>query len=103
MNAIIDSKLELNQQTFFKLFKKSKLITTVYCFYMAHFAFFLISDIQIRPTLQPIMGLTEYMNGKLKYKKHSGLFDSLITSGQKLNILTENILDVSSVKDHFLT
>jgi hypothetical protein len=49
------------------------------------------------------MGLTEYINGKLKDKKHLELFDSLITSGQKLNILTENILDVSSIKDHLLT
>lgn len=49
------------------------------------------------------MGLTEYMNGKLKDKKLSELFDSLITSGQKLNVLTKNILDVSSIKDHLLT
>ena len=46
------------------------------------------------------MGLTEYVKGKLKDKKQIELLDSVITSGQKLNTLNENILDVSCIKDH---
>ena len=40
------------------------------------------------------------MKGKLKDKNHIELLDSVITSGQKLNTLTENILDVSRIEDH---
>ncbi len=55
---------------------------------------------ELRSPIQPIIGLTEYVKGKLKDKKQIELLDSVITSGQKLNTLTENILDVSCIEDH---
>ncbi|TVP39998.1 sensor histidine kinase [Candidatus Nitrosocosmicus arcticus] len=55
---------------------------------------------ELRSPIQPIIGLTEYVKGKLKDKKQIELLDSVITSGQKLNTLTENILDVSRIEDH---
>ena len=55
---------------------------------------------ELRSPIQPIIGLTEYVKGKLKDKNQIELLDSVITSGQKLNTLTENILDVSRMEDH---
>lgn len=55
---------------------------------------------ELRSPIQPIIGLTEYVRGKLKDKNQIELLDSVITSGQKLNTLTENILDVSRMEDH---
>ena len=55
---------------------------------------------ELRSPIQPIIGLTEYVKGKLKDKYQIELLDSVITSGQKLNTLTENILDVSRMEDH---
>ena len=55
---------------------------------------------ELRSPIQPIIGLTEYVKGKLKDKNQIELLDSVITSGQKLNALTENILDVSRMEDH---
>ncbi len=55
---------------------------------------------ELRSPIQPIIGLTEYVNGKLKDKNQIELLDSVITSVQKLNALTENILDVSRMEDH---
>lgn len=55
---------------------------------------------ELSSPIQPIIGLTEYVKGKLKDKKQIELLDSVITSGQKLNTLTENILDVSCIEDH---
>jgi K+-sensing histidine kinase KdpD len=40
------------------------------------------------------------VKGKLKDKNQIELLDSVITSVQKLNALTENILDVSRMEDH---
>lgn len=40
------------------------------------------------------------MKGKLKDKNQIELLDSVITSVQKLNALTENILDVSRMEGH---
>jgi len=55
---------------------------------------------ELRSPIQQIIGLTEYMKGKLKDKNQIELLDSVITSVQKLNALTENILDVSRMEDH---
>lgn len=55
---------------------------------------------ELRSPIQPIIGLTEYVKGKLKDKNQIELLDSVITSVQKLNALTENILDVSRMEDH---
>ena len=55
---------------------------------------------ELRNPMQPIIGLTEYVKGKLKDKNQIELLDSVITSVQKLNALTENILDVSHMGDH---
>ncbi len=58
---------------------------------------------ELRTPIQPIIGLTEYVKGKLKDKKQIELLDSVIASGQKLNTLTENILDVSRMEDNFFS
>jgi signal transduction histidine kinase len=55
---------------------------------------------ELRSPIQPIIGLTEYVKGKLKDKNQIELLDPVITSVQKLNALTENILDVSRMEDH---
>ena len=55
---------------------------------------------EIRHPIQPIIGLTEYVKSKLKDKQQIELLDSVIASGQKLNALTENILDVSRIEDN---
>ena len=55
---------------------------------------------EIRNPIQPIIGLTEYVKSKLKDKQQIELLDSVIASGQKLNVLTKNILDVSRIEDN---
>jgi len=52
-----------------------------------------------RSTIQPIMGLVNYVIGKLHLKKQTKLFDSVFTSGQKPNTLVEILLVVNGV-DH---
>ena len=47
--------------------------------------------------------MTGYAKGKLKGKKQIELLDAVITSGQKLNTLTENILDVSKIEDNIFS
>ncbi|ALI37038.1 Alkaline phosphatase synthesis sensor protein PhoR [Candidatus Nitrosocosmicus oleophilus] len=58
---------------------------------------------ELRSPIQPIIGLTEYVKEKLKDKKQIELLDSVIASGQKLNMLTESILDVSRIEDHLFS
>ena len=55
---------------------------------------------ELRSPIQPIIGLTEYVKSKIRDKKQIELLDSVITSGQKLNSLTENILDVTKIEDN---
>jgi two-component system, OmpR family, sensor histidine kinase VicK len=55
---------------------------------------------ELRSPIQPTIGLTEYVKGKLKDKNQIELLDSVITSVKKLNAFTENILDVSRMDDH---
>ena len=58
---------------------------------------------ELRSPIQPIIGLTEYVKEKLKDKKQIALLDSVIASGQKLNMLTESILEVSRIEDHLFS
>ncbi len=58
---------------------------------------------ELRSPIQPIIGLTEYVREKLKDKKQIELLDSVIASGQKLNTLTESILEVSRIEDHLFS
>ncbi len=58
---------------------------------------------ELRSPIQPIIGLTEYVKEKLKDKKQIELLDSVIASGQKLNMLTEGILEVSRIEDHLFS
>lgn len=58
---------------------------------------------ELRTPIQPIIGLTAYVKDKLKDKKHIDLLDSVIASGQKLNTLTENILDISKIEDNLFS
>lgn len=58
---------------------------------------------ELRTPIQPIIGLTAYVKDKLKDKKHIDLLDSVIASGQKLNTLTENILDISKIEENLFS
>ena len=58
---------------------------------------------ELRNPIQPIIGLTEYVKDKIKDKKQIELLDSVINSGQKLNALTENLLDVSHIEDNIFS
>ena len=58
---------------------------------------------ELRSPIQPIIGLTEYVKEKLKDKKQIELLDSVIASGQKLNTLTESILEVSRIEDRLFS
>jgi signal transduction histidine kinase len=58
---------------------------------------------ELRNPIQPIIGLTEYVKEKLKDKRQIELLDSVIVSGQKLNALTESILDVSKIEGHMFS
>lgn len=54
---------------------------------------------ELRSPIQPIIGLTEFVKQKIKDEEHIKLLNSVIASGQKLNKLTESILDVSKIED----
>jgi len=58
---------------------------------------------ELRSPIQPIIGLTEYVKQKIKDKKQIELLDSVIASGQKLNTLTESILEVSRIEDNLFS
>ena len=58
---------------------------------------------EIRNPIQPIIGLTSYVKNKLNDKQQIELLDSVIASGQKLNMLTQNILDVSRMEDNLFS
>lgn len=58
---------------------------------------------ELRSPIQPIIGLTEYVKEKTKDKEQIELLDSVIASGQKLNTLTESILDVSRIEDNLFS
>ncbi len=58
---------------------------------------------EIRSPIQPIIGLTKYVKNTLKDKEQIELLDSVIASGQKLNTLTKNILEISRIEDNVFT
>jgi signal transduction histidine kinase len=58
---------------------------------------------EIRSPIQPIIGLTEYVKNNLKDKQQIELLDSVIANGQKLNTLTENMLDISRMEDNLFS
>lgn len=58
---------------------------------------------ELRNPIQPIIGLTEYVKDKIKDKRQIELLDSVINCGQKLNALTENLLDVSHIEDNIFS
>ncbi|MDQ3984846.1 MAG: ATP-binding protein, partial [Thermoproteota archaeon] len=57
---------------------------------------------ELRTPIQPILGLTEVLFGKIKDTKQIQLLDAILRNAKRLQQLTEDILDVSKIESQSL-
>ncbi len=57
---------------------------------------------ELRTPIQPILGLTEVLHGKIKDTKQIQLLDAILRNAKRLQQLTEDILDVSKIESQSL-
>jgi signal transduction histidine kinase len=57
---------------------------------------------ELRTPIQPILGLTQILRGKIKDKEHIKLLDIVIKNTKKLKKLAEDTLDVSRIESNLL-
>jgi signal transduction histidine kinase len=57
---------------------------------------------ELRTPIQPILGLSEVLQGKIKDTKQIQLLDAILRNAKRLQQLTEDILDVSKIESQSL-
>jgi two-component system, OmpR family, sensor histidine kinase VicK len=58
---------------------------------------------ELRTPIQPILGLSQVLQSKIKYSvEHQELLDTIVRNAKRLQDLTENILDVSRIESNSL-
>ena len=57
-----------------------------------------IAFIELRPPIQPILGLTELLRSKIKDTEQLAMLDAAIRNAKRLRRLTEDILDITKIE-----
>ena len=57
---------------------------------------------ELRTPIQPILGLTEILQSKIKDNEQLNILDTVVRNSKRLHQLTEDILDVTKIEGHTL-
>ncbi len=58
---------------------------------------------ELRNTIQPIIGLTEFLKNKTTDKKQHEMLDTIDRNAKRLMKLSDNVLDISKIENHTLS
>jgi signal transduction histidine kinase len=57
---------------------------------------------ELRTPIQPILGLSQVLHSKIKNTEYQELLDTIVRNAKRLQLLTENILDVTRIESNSL-
>ncbi|HEX7209012.1 MAG TPA: HAMP domain-containing sensor histidine kinase, partial [Nitrososphaeraceae archaeon] len=84
------------------LWKQGELYEQLKAYSIAQKEFINIAAHELRTPIQPILGLSEVLQGKIKDTKQIQLVDTILRNAKRLQQLTEDILDVSKIESQSL-
>ena len=84
------------------LWKQGELYEQLKAYSIAQKEFINIAAHELRTPIQPILGLSEVLQGKIKDTKQIQLVDAILRNAKRLQQLTEDILDVSKIESQSL-
>ena len=84
------------------LWKQGQLYEQLKAYSFAQKEFINIAAHELRTPIQPILGLSEVLQGKIKDTKQIQLLDAILRNAKRLQQLTEDILDVSKIESQSL-